>query len=112
MTGWVRSQLELQGLMFRRAQAYLELPSRMAQCRTMQDLMAEQQRFFQTCLGQYSQSSQQIMSTWAPLFQLPMPDHQPATSYEHDYLGYSEPRSTNGAASGQPQTRQGQRRAA
>ena len=112
MSGLVRSQLGLQGLMFRRAQAYLELPSRMAQCRSLQDLMAEQQRFIQTCLGQYSQSSQQIMGTWAQLFQLPMPEYQPGMPYEHDYLGYPDQRSTNGAGTSQHQTRQGQRRAA
>ena len=40
----LRANLEAVALANRRAQAYLEIPNRLAQCRTPQDLMSEQQR--------------------------------------------------------------------
>ena len=104
MRGFARWQLELQGLMFRRAQAYLELPSRMSQCRSPQDLMAEQQRFFQTCMQQYSETSQQIMCAWAQILQGPsVAGSAKNAAPKHDYLAFPEPRAANGVGKSQPQ---------
>lgn len=96
MRGFTRWQLELQGLMVRRAQAYLELPTRMSQCRTPQDLMAEQQRFMQTCFAHYSESTQSVMNAWAQMFQLPMVTSEATRQKERDYLSFPEPRPLNG----------------
>jgi len=44
--GMARAQLEFMGHLNRRAQAYLEIPNRLGQCRTPQDLVNEQVRFW------------------------------------------------------------------
>jgi len=51
-----RAQLEFMGLMSRRAQAYLEIPGRLAVCRTPQDLASEQMRFWRTAYEEYAES--------------------------------------------------------
>jgi hypothetical protein len=97
MRGFARWQLEVQGLMFRRAQSYLELPGRLSQCRSPQELMSEQQRFFQTMMSQYSESSRQIMGAWAQMFQMPpAPSSSSRQSGERDYLAFPEQRPLNG----------------
>ena len=62
--GIAQVNLEAAGLANRRAQAYLEMPSRLAQCRTPQDLMAEQVRFWQTAMTQYQESTRKIVALW------------------------------------------------
>lgn len=97
MRGLARWQLELQGLAVRRAQAYLELPARLSQCRTPQELMAEQQRFMQTCFAHYSESSQHLMSAWAQMFQLPTATSEAGRQKgDRDYLSFREQRPVNG----------------
>ncbi|MCB1506113.1 MAG: phasin family protein [Hyphomicrobiaceae bacterium] len=96
LRSYARWQLEVQGLMNRRAQAYFELPGRIVQCRTPQDLMEEQQRFWQTCFEQYSSASRQIMSVWAQAFNLPVPAAQTGSeSPARDYLSFPETRETD-----------------
>ena len=104
MRGLVRWQVEAQSLAFRRAQAYLELPSRLAQCHTPQDLRSEQQRFMQTCLSQWSESSRAMMCAWAQMLQLPTAAAQTTRNEApRDYLSFPEPRTLNGAAKDEPQ---------
>lgn len=104
MRGFTRWQLELQGLMVRRAQAYLELPARLTQCRTPQDLMGEQQRFMQTCFAHYSESTQHVMNAWSQMFQLPaMAGEAGRPKGERDYLSFPDPRSLNGTGGGDSQ---------
>lgn len=67
LRGVARWQLEVFGLMSRRAQAYLELPSRLQQCRTPQDLVNEQARFLRTSFEQYTQSTQQLAEAWTQI---------------------------------------------
>ncbi|NJR42357.1 MAG: phasin family protein, partial [Akkermansiaceae bacterium] len=62
MKGMARMQLEMIGLASRRAQAYLEVSSRLAVVRTPQDLFSEQMRFWQTAFQQYSDSSRRVMT--------------------------------------------------
>lgn len=101
LRGFARWQLELQGLMVRRAQAYLELPARLSQCRSPQDLMAEQQRFVQTCFAHYNESARHVMSAWAQMFQLPMAAGEAGREKgEHDYLSFPEQRPYNGTGTG------------
>ena len=98
MRGLARWQIEVQGLAVRRAQAYLELPGRMSQCRTPQDLMAEQQRFLQTCVEQYSNSTRAIMGAWAQMLQFPGSAVASGSEKDaqRDYLSFPEPRVLNG----------------
>ena len=54
--GFARAQLECMGHLNRRAQAYLEIPNRLAQCRTPQDFVNEQVRFWRTAYEDYTAS--------------------------------------------------------
>jgi hypothetical protein len=62
MTGAARMNMELASLAGRRAQAYLELPSAVAQCRGPQDVFAAQMRFWQTALEDYSTCNRRIVA--------------------------------------------------
>ena len=62
-----RCQLEAMGLINRRAQAYLAVPSRLAGCRTPQDLAREQVQFWQTAFAHYSESSQRMVDAWSKM---------------------------------------------
>jgi hypothetical protein len=66
-------QMELVTLASRRAQAYLAIPQRLSRCRTHQDLLNEQMRFWQTAMSQYQDSTSRIATAWSELFAaLPM----------------------------------------
>lgn len=94
MTRW---QLEAMGFMNRRTQAYMEFPSRLSRCRTPQDLMAEQARFWQTSFQQYAESSKRMMDVWAqvtPMGAGPARDAAP----ERDYISFASPKDANGQA--------------
>ena len=108
------SGLELLSLMSQRAQAYLELPTSVGNCRTPQDLVDEQVRFWQTALRQYGESSQRAMNAWATSMSLlggvltPFP---PAGKPERDYITFPEPEKAASAA--EPQEKKpGERQAA
>ncbi len=106
MRGMARWQIETQSLMSRRAQAYLEVPGRVAQCRTPQDLMQEQAQFWQTAFQQYSEASRRIMTAWAQAAQMPAEPNKAADTgaRERDYLSFSDNRAAsqrpNGTAAG------------
>jgi len=58
-----RWQLELMALALRRTQAWLEIPARLGQCKTPQDFLGEQLRFWQTASAHYSEGGQRLLST-------------------------------------------------
>jgi hypothetical protein len=64
-------QAEATTLIARRSQAWLELPGRAAQCRSPQDVMQLQARFWQTYWQNYTDAgrsmSEALMPVWAPL---------------------------------------------
>lgn len=60
-----RCQLEVLGLVNRRAQAYMQMPTRLAQCRTPQDLVNEQLAFWRTAGAQYSETSRKVADAWS-----------------------------------------------
>lgn len=90
---FARGQLELMGLMNRRAQALLEIPNRLSQCRTPQDLVNEQQRYWHTAYEQYSETAGQMMGLMGPLVAPPF-GFGAATAEtskdEHDYITFPE----------------------
>ena len=107
MKGMARAQLEMMGLMSRRAQAYMEFPSRLSRCRSPQDLMQEQMVFWQTAVQQYQESSQKIMAAWSQSLTNSMPPASslapsfatPSTRCERDYIAFPEgPCRANGSA--------------
>jgi Phasin protein len=65
MKGFARAQLEWMGLISRRAQAYMEVPSRLSRCRTPQDLVNEQARFWRTAYEEYSDTTGRITEALA-----------------------------------------------
>jgi hypothetical protein len=74
-------QMELVTLASRRAQAYLAIPQRLSRCRTHQDLLNEQMRFWQTAMSQYQDSTTRIANAWSDLFSaLPTAASQAAPS--------------------------------
>ncbi len=90
--GMVRANLEWVALANRRGQAYLEVPTRLAQCRTPQDLLGEQARFWQTAAAQYQDSARQMMSIWSmamPAFN--MMGWERAAETVRDYITFPEP---------------------
>jgi hypothetical protein len=65
--GAARCNLELFGLMTRRARAWLEIPTRLGQCRTPQDLAGEQLRFWRTAVEDYTDVSRRLtVALFAP----------------------------------------------
>ena len=106
MKGFARAQLEMMGLMSRRAQAYMDFPTRLSRCRSPQDLMQEQMLFWQSAMQQYQESSQKIMAAWnqgmtssmtaAPFTPI---NTAPVARCERDYIAFPEgARSPNGSA--------------
>lgn len=91
LKGLARAQLEFMGLMSRRAQAYMEIPNRLSQCRNPQDLLNEQTQFWQRAGEEYTECynrMMQAMSTLAtPSFGVPADGAQSA----HDYITFPEP---------------------
>jgi hypothetical protein len=60
LKGIGRYNLELAGLTSRRAQAWIDIPSRLGRCKTPQDLWGEQTKFWQTAMAQYTESWQRM----------------------------------------------------
>lgn len=55
--------LEFSRLMSRRARAWLEIPMRLNHCKTPQDLITEQMRFWQTAASHYADGSHRLLAT-------------------------------------------------
>jgi hypothetical protein len=84
-----RCQLEAMGLVNRRTQAYLQMPTRLAQCRTPQDVFNEQMGFWRTATEQYTDSSRKMGQAWAQVFPwLNAAAYRPARS-ERDYINFN-----------------------
>jgi Phasin protein len=60
LNGLSRYNLELAGLAARRARAWFEIPATLGRCKTPQDVLGEQARFWQTAMAQYTQSWQHL----------------------------------------------------
>jgi hypothetical protein len=95
------SGLEFLSLMSRRAQAYFELPKSVGSCRTPQDLVDEQVRFWQTALREYGETSQRALDAWARSVSLlggVMSPWAAAAKPERDYITFPEPQEATGTA--------------
>jgi len=108
MKAAARSNIEALTLASKRTQAYLELPARLGQCRTPQDLANEQIRFWQTMAQQYTECSQHIMATWTSCAH--ETGERARADQQRDYITFPEPQQDGEAEHG---TRSpGERRAA
>lgn len=83
---FARGQLELMGLMNRRAQALMEFPSRLGQCRNPQDLVEEQMRYWRTAYEQYSETVERMAELMVPVG---APSDETSKD-EHDYITFPE----------------------
>ena len=82
-----RLQIETIALVNRRAQAYMELPTILAQCQNPQDLMTEQVRFWQTAQRQYALGLEKIVGS-VPL--APSAEETPNQPKARDYMIVSD----------------------
>jgi hypothetical protein len=101
MKSVARCQLEVMGLVSRRAQAVMEIPSRIAQCRTPQDLVNEQARFWTTAFEQCSESSRRIMEAWGQMAMAPAGFADTSGRTERDYISFPSPKDANGQGGAQ-----------
>lgn len=90
MKGFARAQLEMMGLMNRRAQAYLEIPSVLSRCRTPQDLFNEQSRFWHTAFQQYAETGRRVAEVWGQMAQPAFGMRNGAHTQERDYITFPE----------------------
>ncbi len=65
LKGVARTQLEMLGFLNRRAQAYMQIPARVAQCRTPQDLINAQVQFWQAAYQDYTESTGRVTNAMA-----------------------------------------------
>jgi hypothetical protein len=95
LKGVGRWNLELLGFMSRRAQAWLEISSRLGQCKTPVDAFNEQGKFWQAAAADYADSSKRLVAAWSacaatmPKLNVGM---QP-----RDYITFPEPQETPAA---------------
>lgn len=87
LKGMARAQLEVMGFFSRRTQAYLEIPSRLQQCRTPQDLLNEQARFWQTAFEQYAEAGRRMTEAWAQVGVAGY-GQQPVKATARDYIDF------------------------
>ena len=93
MKSFARAQLEMAGFMSRRAQACLEVPQRLTQCRTPQDIANEQMRFWRKAFQDYTDSTRRITEAMAaslsvPSFGVAASDEDAETA--RDYITFPE----------------------
>ncbi len=97
LKGIARSQLEVMGFLNRRAQACMEAPARLSQCRTPQDLMNLQAGVWQSAYQDYAESMGRVTSAVAlampQLGSLGSDDAQNA----HDYIAFPETKEQTGS---------------
>jgi hypothetical protein len=106
-----RVQLEALGFVNRRAQAYLEIPSRLSRCRTPQDLINEQMGFWQTAIEQYSESSRRMAEAWSQVIASGGGFSGTSGPRERDYITFSTAKEA-GSQSGAQSSRDRHRRVA
>ena len=106
-----RCQLEMMGLANRRAQAYLQVPTHLAQCRTPQDFFNEQMAFWHTTMEQYGESSRKVADAWAHLLPASFGQAGGART-ERDYISFNNGSGKDHEAAGKQDPVNRQRRVA
>jgi hypothetical protein len=67
LRGVARWNLEVLGLMTRRARAWSEIPARASACSTPQDVVREQLQFWQTAARDYTEGAQKLSAAFGSL---------------------------------------------
>jgi hypothetical protein len=90
LKGIARTQLEMLGFFNRRAQAYMQIPARVAECRTPQDLVNAQTQFWRAAYDDYTQSMGRVTTALSAL----TPNLAAFVSEEvrnaHDYIAFPD----------------------
>ena len=85
----VRIQIESVVLISRRAQAYMEIPQALAHCKSPEDLLTEQVRFWQIAQRHYMQGFERAMTS-VHLAPTPETTATPHPARPRDYMVVSE----------------------
>jgi len=98
LKGLARTQLEWLGFVNRRAQAYMQIPTRAAQCRTPQDVLTAQAQFWRAAYEDYTESMGRVTSALSAC----MPPNLAALTDEalsnaHDYIAFPEAKEPPGS---------------
>lgn len=101
--GLARTQLEMLGFANRRAQAYMQLPQKAAQCRTPQDLMGMQAQFWRSAYEDYAESFGRVTRALASCAPNVAALSEEALNSAHDYIAFPETKEP--AASGRTRER-------
>jgi hypothetical protein len=94
LNGLSRYNLELAGLAARRARAWCEIPSTLGRCKTPQDVLGEQARFWQTAMAHYTQSWQRMSAVMGSFAIIPGVNGAlsgPMAAATHDFITFPEP---------------------
>jgi len=92
LKGVARTQIEMLGFFNRRAQAYMQMPGRLAYCRTPQDLLTAQLQFWRSAYDDYVESASRVTHA---LTSLGTPNvaalATEGAQAAHDYIAFPEP---------------------
>ncbi|MCC7254088.1 phasin family protein [Hyphomicrobium sp.] len=83
-----RTQLEVLGLVNRRTQAYLHVPTLLARCRTPQDLVNAQMAFWRTAGEQYTDAARKVFDAWTSQDAWSYSNGRPAAT-ARDYINFN-----------------------
>jgi hypothetical protein len=88
LKGVGRWNLEVFGFMARRAQAWLEIPSRLSHCKTPVDLFKEQGKFWQSAAVDYAAVSKRLAAAVSASAAMPALN---GSLQPRDYITFPEP---------------------
>ena len=91
LRGVGRWNLEVLGLATRRARAWAEMPARLGQCRTPQDLVREQLQFWQAASLDYVEASQRLSVAFGAMAVPGLNGAHPGKEPDRDYITFPEP---------------------
>jgi hypothetical protein len=102
LRGVARWNLEVLGLMTRRARAWSEIPARASACSTPQDVVREQLQFWQTAARDYTEGAQKLSAAFGSLG---VPGFNGAAAdaselAQRDYITFPEPKPVEQPARG------------
>jgi hypothetical protein len=92
LKGVGRWNIELMALMTRRARAWAEIPSRLGQCKSPQDLIGEQLRFWQAAAHDYADGAQRLTVAFGALAVPGLNGALGAQPVARDYITFAEPK--------------------
>ena len=94
LKGVGRWNLELLGFTARRAQAWVETAARLSRCKSPVEAFAEQAKFWQAAMADYTDGSQRLATAWGACAVMPkLNGAQP-----RDYITFPEPQEAPAAA--------------